>query len=1142
MRQHPPIPTLHSAASGANNLLIIYKHVKTMKKNYECIGFYYKKRSLLKLLIAMKFTLLLFLLTTVQVFGTAYSQATKLSIHLDNATTVDIFEKIEDQSKFKFLYNNDLLDNKNHGDVELDDKTVEQILDYVLKGTGSKYSVLENNLIVISPSEDAVQQGTIKGKVTDENGEPLIGASVVIKGTTIGVITDINGEYTLINVPAGEQVVIVSFIGYSSQEVAVTSGGSYNITLKEDVVGLDEVVVVGYGTVKKSDLTGALSQVKGEDLAAYPALGMTQAMQGRAAGVQIQKNNGEPGASFNIRIRGSSSINSSSSPLYVVDGFPGATPPPSEDIASIEILKDASATAIYGSRGANGVIMITTRRGSEGKARIELNSSVSTEREIKRLDLLNKDQFTDYVTEVDPNALNGTIIGPGTDWQEEIFRPGTIQNHQLSITGGDKGLKYYVSGTLYDHDGVIINSNYKRYSLTSNLDIMAGEKLNLGVNLFARRTEKDGVLTQENSGGTSNTGVIAATFQGEPTLPVYNDDGSYTISWLGDPNDNPVAVAKERGNNRVEDRFQANLFGEYEIITDLKLRVTLGANINNYRDGSYIPTTLNAGAQTGGSASISSGKYTGLINENYLTYSKQLGSHNISAMAGYSYESTRSEYWYASSQTFLTDASLWYNLDGGSTYNRPSSSLTETELSSFYGRINYKLFDRYMITLNARYDGSSRFAKNEKWAFFPSGAIAWNVMEESFMKDVEKVSQLKLRVSYGITGNQAISPYQSLARLGTVHSVQNSSIVNAVRPTTVANDNLTWESTAQTDIGFDLGLFDQRVSLIGDYYYKKTTDLLFSMPLPEYSGYSSMLKNIGSLENKGFELTLSTINMNGKFRWVTDFNISRNRNKILELPDGNDILYLTLPGHMVGINATNILREGEPVGVFYGYTYDGVYQEGETILPGNFDQYAGGEKYKDIDGIVDEEGNLTGEADGKISGDDRSIIGNPHPDFIWGINNTFEYKGFDLNIFIQGSQGNDIYSYTLQELETMRGTSNSTTEALKRWTPSNTDTDVPVANAARGYHSSSRWIFDGSYVRLKNIAVGYNLPNKIVQSIGLENVRFYLSGQNLLTITNYRGYDPEVNYSGSGSNTRLGFDYGSYPNAKSYTLGIKVTF
>jgi TonB-linked SusC/RagA family outer membrane protein len=1113
-----------------------------MKKNYERIGFY-KKRGLIKLLIAMKFTLLLFLLTTAQVFGTAYSQATKLSVNLQNATTEDIFENIEQQSEFKFLYNNDLLDNKNHEVVNYNQQTVEVILDDVLKDSGNRYTVMDNNLIVVSPSNDA-KQGGVSGKVTDVNGEPLMGATVVVKGTTNGAVTDVNGNYTINNVPDGDVVLIVSFIGYTQQEITASNGVA-DIILKEDIVGLDEVIVVGYGTVKKSDLTGSVAQVKSDDLIAYPALGVTQALQGRASGVQITANNGEPGSTYKVRIRGATSINSSSDPLYVVDGFPGATLPPPEDIESIEVLKDASATAIYGSRGANGVIMVTTKKGTTGKTIIELNSSYSVQKEINRLDLLNKDQFVDYVTEVDPDILDGTIVGPGTDWQEEIFRTGQVQNHQLSFRGGNDEVKYYLSGVLYDQKGIVINSNYKRYSITSNIDVKASEKFSLGLNLFARRSVKDGVRTQEGSGGQSGTGIVAAAFQGEPTLPVYDDDGNYTISWLGDPNDNPVAIANERANEVIEDRLQANFFGEYAFLPELKLRVTLGSNINNSREGNYLPTTINAGKNVGGDGSINAAKYTALSSENYLTYAKTFGTHDISAMAGYSYQSTNNESWGARGQTFLTDAFLWWDLDGSSVWQRPSSGLTKTELSSFYGRVNYKFSNKYLITLNARYDGSSRFAKNNKWAFFPSGAVAWNVAEESFMEDAEKISQLKLRASYGVTGNQAIGPYQSLAKFGTVHSIQNSSVVNAVRPTDVANDNLTWESTAQTDIGIDLGFFDQRVYLVADYYYQKTTDLLFSMPLPEYSGYSSLLKNIGSLQNKGFEFTLSTVNIQGELNWTTDLNFSMNRNKILELPDGNDILYTVLPGHMVGVGNTNILREGEPIGVFYGYVYDGVYQKGETILPGNFDNFAGGEKFKDTDGIRDDEGDLTGEPDGKLTGDDRQIIGDPQPDFIWGFNNTLEYKGFDLNIFFQGSQGNDIYSYTLMELETLRGISNSTTEALNRWTPSNTDTDVPKADLSRGYHESSRWVYDGSYVRLKNLALGYNLPRSVVESIGIHGVRLSVSAQNLLTFTKYRGYDPEVNYNSEGStngNRNLGFDYGSYPNAKSVTFGIRVTF
>lgn len=1074
----------------------------------------------------------------------SYSQATRLDVQMKNQTVRQVIDYVENNSEFVFLFKPEEVNLDKKVDLNLQNATIHEIMEQTFKGEDIACDIYERQVVIRKAEKlHGGQQETkkITGIVIDNTGEAVPGVTVMVLGTTTGTVTDMEGKFQFEILETAETLQF-SFIGMKTQEISANGKTTFTIVMELDAIGVDEVVVIGYGSIKKSDLTGSVSQVKAKDLAAYPSLGTVQALQGRSAGVQIQAVNGEPGADYTVRIRGATSIRASSDPLYVVDGFPGGTAPPAEDIQSIEILKDASATAIYGSRGSNGVILITTKRGSVGKAKIELNSSYSVQNEINRLDLLNKEQFTDYLFDIDPNALDGSIIGPGTDWQEEIFSTGQIQNHQLSVSGGTDDIKYYVSAGLYDQSGVIINSGYKRYSITSNLDIKASDKFRMGLKMFAQRSIKDGILTQEASGGADNTGVVAAAFKTEPTLPIYDDDGNYARSFLGDPNDNPVAIAKERSNERIDDRIQANFFGEYEFIKDLKLRVTLGAHNGNNRQGSYIPTTLNRGAAAGGYGSISSGKYTALINENYLTYTKLLGDHNILAMAGYSYESTSSEQWFTASQSYLTDAFLWWDLDGGATQLVPSSSLVETELSSYYGRINYKLFDRYLITVTGRYDGSSRFAKNNKWAFFPSGALAWNVAEESFMTDMKKISQLKLRASYGITGNQAIQPYQSLAKLGTVFSIENSTIQNAVRPTTVANDNLTWESNAQTNVGFDLGLFDQRISLVGDFYIKKTTDLLFSSPLPEYSGYSSLLKNVGSIQNKGFEFTLTTVNTNGALKWTTDLNFSLNRNKILELPDGNDILSGSGPGHMVGFGSTNIMREGEPLGVFYGYTYDGVYQEGETILPGNFDQYAGGEKFKDIDGIKDEEGELTGEADGKINGDDRTIIGNSNPDFIFGINNTLTYKNFDVNIFFQGSQGNDIYSFTLQELETLRGISNSTTEALRRWTPSNTNTDVPVASASRGYHSSSQYIMDGSYIRLKNVAIGYNLPKSAVNSIGLGNVRVYVSAQNILTFTKYRGYDPEVNYGGGGSTTRVGFDYGSYPNAKSITLGLKVTF
>jgi len=985
----------------------------------------------------------------------------------------------------------------------------------------------------------SILQHEVQGVVTSALGEPLIGANVSIKGTNNGTTTDFDGNYTIKLASAEDVVLVFSYLGFKTKEVNYTGQTTLDVSLEEDFGLLDEVLVVGYGAVKKSDLTGSVSQVKAEEITAYPAAGISQALQGRAAGVQISSNNGEPGGGFKIRIRGGTSISSSSDPLYVVDGFPGGTLPPPEDIASIEILKDASSTAIYGSRGANGVVLVTTKKGKIGKAKIEFSSSYSVQSEIGRFDLLNAEQMATYINDVNvnnggtPRYSNPSSFGTGTDWQEEISTQGEIQNHQISFSGGNKNVRYYVSGSMFDQKGIIINSDFARYSVTSNIDITASDKFKFGANLFARRSEKDGIRSQETNGGTT-PGVVGSAVRFEPMVGVYDENGVYTLAQLNTPFDNPVAVAKELVNESVADRLQANFYGEFTLLPELKFRSTFGASTYNNRNGQYVPSVLAEASGVGGIASITSNKNISIISENYLTFNKEFGIHNITAMSGYSYQSDENTSSLARANGFITDSGSYWNLGQGSLLQVPSSSITKAELSSVYGRLNYKLSDKYLLTFTARYDGSSRFAENNKWAFFPSGALAWNVSKEGFMKNIEKISQLKLRASYGVTGNQAISPYQSLARFSPVLSIIDGSIVNAVRPSTVANNDLSWESTAQTNIGFDLGLFNNKLTITGDLYKMITSDLLFSKPLPQYSGYSSQLFNIGEVENKGFELAISTRNIDrDNFKWETQFNISTNKNQVLELPDGDDIPYGAAPGHMVGLEGgTSVLRVGEPVGSFYGYTYAGVLQSDSEALPGNFETTAGGEKFKDING------------DGEITSDDRGIIGNPHPDFIWGLNNTFSYKDFDLNIFIQGSQGNELYSFTLMELDLMSGLNNATTNALNRWTPSNTNTNVPIARS-RSRVSSSRWIYDGSYTRLKNVSFGYNLPEEALSKLGFSSLRLTLSAQNLLTITNYPGIDPEVNYRTNGtadSNRNLGLDYGSYPNTKSVTFGIKVGF
>ncbi|MEB2774696.1 TonB-dependent receptor [Algoriphagus sp. D3-2-R+10] len=1005
-----------------------------------------------------------------------------------------------------------------------------------------KHSVLMTFLMVCLPFLASAQISMVAGTVTSDTGETMPGVSIVIKGTTTGTTTDIDGRYSIS--AASDATLVFSFIGLVTKEIPVNGISTHDVILETDISQLDEILVVGYGTTKKSDLTGSVSSVKAEELTAFPVANATQALQGRAAGVSVQANNGDPGGALKVRIRGGNSINASSDPLYVVDGFIGGTIPPPEDIQSIEVLKDASATAIYGSRGANGVIMVTTKKGKAGKARVDFNSSYSSQTEINRLDLLNADQFLDYTQEVIPNYVDN---GAETDWQDQIFRTGGIQNYQLSVSGGSDKVNYYVSGSFFDQEGVIINSDFNRYAITSNLNFNASDKITVGLNLLARRTGRNGVVTQEGSGGAGGAGVVGSSLRFMPDLPVRNEDGSFTLSVIGDPIDNPYAVATQREEETLADLLQTNLFINFDITKALTFKTTLGLKTDNYRTGVFIPTTLYAGRNVNGDASISSGKNTNIINENYLTYNWEINPKNtLTALAGYSIQKSTNNSWSAGSQSFITNSVSFWNLGGGAIPKIPSSGFSETQIASVFGRINYSYNSKYLLTFNARYDGSSNFSKNNKWAFFPSGAFAWNMKDEGFMQNVNFISDFKWRASYGLTGNQAISPYQTLARFSTSYTIIDGVPVNAVRPTTVANDDLTWETTQQFDLGADISFFENRLNITADYYKSITSDLLFSVPLPSYSGYSSQLQNLGKVENKGFELALNTVNTTGAFQWNTGFNISFNRNKVLELPDGNDILYGSGPGHLIGLGQTQILRVGDPVGSFYGWIYDGVYQEGDDFLPGGgFEQVAGGEKFRDINGEKDANGQLTGNPDGTLNSDDRTVIGNGQAKFIWGLNNDFSFKGFDLNIFFQGSQGNKILSYTLLEIETLAGSNNSTTRALDRWTPTNTDTDVPKRTLSRSQRVSTRWIYDGSYARLKNVSLGYTLPATVSEKLSVSRVKLYVSAQNLLTFTKYKGFDPEVNYSSSGStnsNRNLGLDYASYPNAKSYTVGLNISF
>lgn len=987
----------------------------------------------------------------------------------------------------------------------------------------------------------AFSQQKVTGTVTGGDSKDLLPeVSILVKGTKQGTVTDFDGNYS-ITLSSSDAVLVFSYLGYASQEVKVNNRKIINVNLVEDSSALDEIVVVGYGTRKKSDITGAVSSVKSEELNAFPLLNAEQALQGRAAGVVVQTNNGgEPGAPISIKIRGNTSINASSAPLIVVDGFVGAVMPQPNDIESMEVLKDASATAIYGSRGSNGVVMVTTKKGRKGKLSVEFNSNYSLQNTSNQLDLLNADEFAAYQTAINPGYTKGTA---NTDWQDLIYRVGATQNHQFSFSGGTDKINMYASATYFKQEGVIINSEFERISFLSNIDAQVTDKLKLGLNLFGSRGAKNGVPTQ-STGETANGGgddVVSLIFRFSPDLGILDANGLNTINSVGDNVDNPYAIATEGINETKTDNFRANMYANYDILENLTFKTTFGLSTANGTEGVFRPSTLitTAGGSTGGRATIDNFKRTTVLSENYLTYNKEIGKGNLTLLAGYSYQKTSTDRFSAGAEGFTSDSFSYYNLSSGATQLIPTSSLSESEIQSQFGRVNYDYDDKYLITATVRRDGASNFAVNEKYAIFPSGALGWKVSKEEFLKDNKTISNLKLRASYGVTGNQSIAPYQSLASFGSVYTPINGGTVINVTPNQVANPNLKWESSYQTNIGVDLGLYSNRISLSLDYYNIDTKDLIIQdSSQPQYLGFltPASLRNVGEVNNQGFEITLNSRNINNEnFTWSTDLNWSTNKNKFVTLLNGQDIFQDASPGYF-NVPRTHVLREGESVGVFWGYDYQGVYQggalpTGTATLPG---ATAGDQLFLDIDNS------------GDITTADQKIIGDPNPDWTIGITNNFTYKNFDLNIFFQGAYGGDVMNLTNVQLA--NGDSNTTRDIFNNaWTPTNTETNVPSAKL-RGKQISSRFVEDGSYIRLKNIALGYNLPSDVTEKLGMDNVRFSISGQNLLTFTSYSGLDPEVSYFGAGggsssdSNTFNGFDFGNYPNVQSVNISVNLKF
>ncbi|SEW42214.1 SusC/RagA family TonB-linked outer membrane protein [Chitinophaga arvensicola] len=990
------------------------------------------------------------------------------------------------------------------------------------------------------------QSPTISGTIRSARLEPLPGISIKVKHTGKGAITNGSGQYTLAATP--QDTLLISGIGYQLLQVPVNGRTKIAIQLEEDATALGEVVVVGYGTQKKSDLTGSVTSISAEQFRKTPSVSLDNGLRGRAAGVQVTAASNQPGGVSTIRIRGNNSVNTGSEPLYVIDGFPvyndnsgaGASAGPKlnalslinpNDIVSIEVLKDASAAAIYGARGANGVVLVTTKKGETGATKIEFNTYYGTQEAAKKLPLLNATEFAQLV-----NDANGTTVftpqqiaafGKGTDWQHEVLRKAPLQNYQLAASGGDARTKYAVSLNYYNQQGIIINSDFSRYSTRFNFERQATTRLSFGSNLTIARTNANQALSA-TGGGEGTIGVIGSALAFSPILPVYKADGTYVLeNDRGIPMGNPVATAKELTNNSVNNRVLGNIYASYKILAGLEFRTSIGADILSTKEKYYAPRTTLRGYSLQGIGSASSANATSLLNENTLTYKKQIAKHSLTALAGFTVQQYQRDIVTSSASGFVNDLLGADNLGSGAIVNTPVTNVNTWSLASFIGRINYAWNNKYLLTLTARADGSSKFGANNKYGYFPSGSVAWKLSEEEFIKDLNVFHELKLRGSYGKTGNQEINSYQSLAGLSNMSYIIGDNVVKGYAPGNIPNKDLKWETTSQSDIGLDASFFRGRLTVTADAYYKKTTDMLLWVNVPWSTGFTSALQNIGSVENKGLELAVSALITDRKLRWNTTFNISANRNKVLSLGPIEQILTGEINGYLK-ISDPIVIRPGQPLNAFYGYVSDGIFQLKDDIA-GSAQPTAkpGDRRYKDV------------LADGKLDAKDRQYIGNAQPKFFGGMTHDFAWNNFDLSASFNWVYGNTILNSTRAELDLPTGQKNSSARVKDRWTPTNPSNSIPRASLNRSFLFSDAQLEDGSYFRLGNLSLGYNLPRKWLQAAHLERLRVYVAAQNLFTITHYTGYDPETNQSGQ-DNILRGIDSDAYPSAKTYMVGINL--
>ena len=1013
-------------------------------------------------------------------------------------------------------------------------------------------------LIALATVVSSFAQTTITGRVVDAlTGEGLIGASLVPKGSKeLGTVTDYDGNFTLQTKVELPLTLSVQYIGYRTQEVDVYDADEpVNISLAASGNSINEVVVVGYGTQQRKKLTGSVASLNTEDLLVTP-VSIDNALGGAVAGLDATASSGQPGAAINIRIRGGNSINGGNEPLYVIDGVlvynssdatdagntvagtnfnPLASINPS-DIESIQVLKDVSASAIYGSRGANGVIIVTTKNGKKGRLKVDYGYSVGVSSVRKRLDLLNAQQWGDLYLELATDAQKTasgvtpelvSTWGAGTDWQDALFRTAATQQHQLSVSGGSDKERFLISGNYTDQNGVIRGSDFTRLGARLNYerDIFKNVTVGLKAN-FSKSTQTGSQSFRGQSNGVS--GLLELALRTSPAVPIYNADGSYNYANPFEAGDfvrngqtpNAIADLSLVSAETKVDNTLVSAFAQWEIIKDLRFRTQGSVNIINTRQNVFGPVTSQIGFNSDGYGAVGSKRWESDQFEATLTWNKKFGIHEIEAMGGYTYQQEKSERVLGSTANFANENLGYHSLQSGSQLVATETDFITSVIYSGIGRLNYSLLDRYHLTATLRADGSSRFAKNNKWGWFPSLGFSWNVNEEKFLKRHKWIEDLKLRASIGTVGNQEIGDYKFLSTYAATHYFLGGTKNIAYYRSALGNDNLKWETTTSYDLGIDFNVLKGRLGFIFDFYHKKTTDLLLDIPVEETTGFSRQLANVGNVTNDGVEFAVNaTLWQSKDLTWSASANIAHNKNEVTSIGGAQK--------EIINTNQT-IIRPGEALGTYYGWVFDGIVQKGDDLdkvpVPSNktYVEY-GDVKYADQngDGYVDQE-------------NDRVVLGSAQPKFTYGFSSQLRYRNWDLSVTFQGSYGNKLYNQLEQALESPNASYNASTKLLGRWTEDNPSTTIPRAFAQNNYSAflDSRFIEDASYLRLKNIQLGYNFQPRLGNGQKL-GIYLYASAQNLLTITNYSGFDPE--YSGY-------VDRGTYPSARTFTFGVKFSY